>query len=145
MERRINLLKYVQPLGWIDFFIIKESHYPKATQSFYFMAKTSIDISLIISNQKGNAITHENLAYTLNLPTEGATLYGDTWDDEARLCMSEIIKEMLGFGLISFLPRLLFKLDIDQHKSLLATRFEYKLVLMMCYIFYLYFEKLILT
>jgi hypothetical protein len=49
----MNLLKYVEPLGWIDFFKIKESVMPQLVQAFYHNANVHTDKNLIISNIRG--------------------------------------------------------------------------------------------
>jgi hypothetical protein len=49
----VDLLKYTEPLGWINFFKIKESIFPQLVQSFHFNAKVYSDKCLIISYIKG--------------------------------------------------------------------------------------------
>jgi len=49
LKDEIDLLKFVEPLGWKDFFQIKETHYPEVVRNFYFMAETFPNKDLIVS------------------------------------------------------------------------------------------------
>jgi hypothetical protein len=49
----MNLLKYTEPLGWTDFFKIRESVMPRLVEAFYHNENVHSDKNLITSNIKG--------------------------------------------------------------------------------------------
>jgi hypothetical protein len=89
----INLKKFTEPLGWTNVFKIKEIYYPDLILAFYFNVVVHSDKDLITSDLKGNRvrITEKILGELLNLPTEGAKLYGSDWYSIAGVDKTELM------------------------------------------------------
>jgi len=96
MSEGINLLKFVQPLGWENFFQIKETHYPKVIRTFYFMAEAFPAESLIVSKiqDKEIRLSAEKLATILDVSQEGPKCYGRQGYAAAIMSRFTLIKEM---------------------------------------------------
>ncbi|KAK2444342.1 hypothetical protein QL285_015372 [Trifolium repens] len=95
-KKGINVLKYVEPLGWTDFFKIKDSVLPQLVQAFYHNANVHEDKNLIISNIRGVEIQidTETLGCLINLPFEGATIYGGDWYSKLGVSKEALILEL---------------------------------------------------
>ena len=52
-NKGIDLTQYTHPLGWTNFFNIKETHYPSLVSAFYFNAVVYQEEEMIISYLKG--------------------------------------------------------------------------------------------
>ncbi|WJX68028.1 hypothetical protein P8452_52440 [Trifolium repens] len=92
----MNILKYVEPLGWTDFFKLKDSVMPQMVQAFYHNANVHTDKNLIISNIRGVEIQldTETLGCLTNLPFEGATIYGGDWYSKLDVSKEALIMEL---------------------------------------------------
>jgi hypothetical protein len=90
------LLKYIKPLGWTNFFKIKESIFPQLIQAFYFNANVHSDKCLIISYIKGVEIQVDPFVIgdILGLKLEGAETYGDNWYSGLNVSKDALILEM---------------------------------------------------
>ncbi|KAK2365269.1 hypothetical protein QL285_090040 [Trifolium repens] len=95
-KKGINVLKYVEPLGWTDFFKIKDSVMPQLVQTFYHNANVHEDKNLIISNMRGVEIQIDTktLGCLINLPFEGATIYGADWYSKLGVSKEALILEL---------------------------------------------------
>ncbi|WJX78141.1 Delta-1-pyrroline-5-carboxylate synthase [Trifolium repens] len=95
-KKGINVLKYVEPLGWTNFFKIKDSVLPQLVQAFYHNANVHEDKNLIISNIRGVEIQidTETLGCLINLPFEGATIYGGDWYSKLGVSKEALILEL---------------------------------------------------
>ncbi|MCI33640.1 hypothetical protein A2U01_0054857, partial [Trifolium medium] len=92
----VNLYKYVDPQGWTDFFIIKDTIFPHLVQSFYFNADVHTEKNLIISFVKGLELqlTPEVIGDILKIPCEGTKIYGSSWYDALQVKKNDLILEM---------------------------------------------------
>jgi hypothetical protein len=95
-SKGMNLLKYIEPLGWTEFFKINDSVLPQLVQAFYHNANVHTDKNLIISNIKGVEIQldTETLGCLINLPFEGATIYGGDWYSKLDVSKEALIMEL---------------------------------------------------
>lgn len=95
-KKGINVLKYVEPLGWTEFFKLKDSVMPPLVQAFYHNANVHTDKNLIISNIRGVEIQLdiETLGCLINLPFEGATIYGGDWYSKLGVSKEALIMEL---------------------------------------------------
>jgi len=80
----IILQNYTDVIGWTKFLQIREKHYPKLVQAFFFRAKVYPNKALIVSKIKDIEIslTPEDLGKILSLPNDGNCLYGDNWNEK---------------------------------------------------------------
>jgi hypothetical protein len=92
----MDIRKYVEPLGWTDFFKIKDSVLPQLVQAFYHNANVHSDKNLIISNIRGVEIQldTETLGCLINLPFEGVTIYGGDWYSKLGVSKEALIMEL---------------------------------------------------
>ena len=82
--KKIILQKFTDAMGWTKFLRIREKHYPKLVQTFFFRVEVYPDKSLIISKMKDIKISlaPEELGKILSLPIDGNCLYGDDWNEK---------------------------------------------------------------
>ncbi|KAK2435868.1 hypothetical protein QL285_020895 [Trifolium repens] len=99
-NKGIDLTQYTHPLGWTNFFNIKETHYPSLVSAFYFNAVVYQEEEMIISNLKGVKVivTTKLLSQLLDLPNEGDTLYGPSLYSMAQVNKTQLFKEMFEPG-----------------------------------------------
>jgi hypothetical protein len=92
----VDFLKYNEPLGWTQFFKIKESIFPQLVQAFYFNAKVDEAKSLIVSHIKGVEIQLDPnvIGDTLGLKVEGVETYGENWYTGLGVSKDALILEM---------------------------------------------------
>jgi ribosomal protein L13E len=95
-KKGMDIRKYVEPLGWTDFFKIKDSVLPQLVQAFYHNANVHSDKNLIISNIRGVEIQldTETLGCLINLPFEGVTIYGGDWYSKLGVSKEALIMEL---------------------------------------------------
>ncbi|WJX78083.1 hypothetical protein P8452_61339 [Trifolium repens] len=96
----IDLTQYTHPLGWTNFFNIKETHYPSLVSAFYFNAVVYHEEEMIISYLKGVKVivSTKLLSQLLDLPNEGNTLYGPSWYSMAQVNKTQLFREMFEPG-----------------------------------------------
>ncbi|KAK2452384.1 hypothetical protein QL285_000184 [Trifolium repens] len=99
-NKGIDLTQYTHPLGWTNFFNIKETHYPSLVSAFYFNAVVNHEEEMIISYLKGVKVivSTKLLSQLLDLPNEGNTLYGPSWYAMAQVNKTQLFKEMFEHG-----------------------------------------------
>jgi hypothetical protein len=92
----IDLLKYVEPLGWTNFFNLKESVLPQLVQAFYHNANVHPDKNSIISNIKGTQIQLDPnvISDLLKIQLEGVEIYGNKWFSKLDINRETLIGEM---------------------------------------------------
>ncbi|PNX94714.1 hypothetical protein L195_g017892 [Trifolium pratense] len=92
----VNLLKYVEPLGWTKFFQMKDTIMPLLVQAFYFNSKVHPKKDLIISNIKGVEIhvTADTISNLLEVKRNGITVYGKNWYAAQFVSKDALIVEM---------------------------------------------------
>lgn len=73
----------------LSFFQIREKHYPKLVQAFFFQAKVYPDKALIIYRIKDIdiSLTPEDLGKILSLPVDGNCVFGDHWNEKLGVDM----------------------------------------------------------
>ncbi|PNX69728.1 hypothetical protein L195_g056877, partial [Trifolium pratense] len=93
----MNLFKFLEPQGWIDFFKMNNSVYPDVVRSFYYNAIVHPDKNLIISFVKGLELqlTPEAISHCLKIHCEGNMLYGSSWYDALQIKKDELILDFL--------------------------------------------------
>jgi hypothetical protein len=79
-------------MGWTHFLQIREKTYKKVVQAFYCQATAYSEKSLIISTIKGKQIslTPDLIAEYLNLPSDGFCVYGDNWDLDLKVNLTDV-------------------------------------------------------
>ncbi|KAK2455455.1 hypothetical protein QL285_002908 [Trifolium repens] len=99
-NKGIDLTQYTHPLGWTNFFNIKETHYPSLVSAFYFNVVVYQEEEMIISYLKGVKVivTTKILSQLLDLPNEGDTLYGPSWYSMAQVNKTQLFREMFEPG-----------------------------------------------
>ncbi|KAK2383026.1 hypothetical protein QL285_070519 [Trifolium repens] len=99
-NKGIDLTQYTHPLGWTNFFNIKETHYPSLVSAFYFNAVVYQEEETIVSYLKGVKVivTTKLLSQLLDLPNEGDTLYGPSWYSMALVNKTQLFREMFEPG-----------------------------------------------
>ncbi|KEH17382.1 hypothetical protein MTR_0019s0150 [Medicago truncatula] len=122
LKEGVELLKFVKPLGWTNFFQIKETHYPEVVRNFYFMAETFPKEDLIVSKIQDKVIklSAERLAVILDIPQKGPKCYGRTGYANAVVSRFDIIREMF------------VKYESDDDLISANLKKEYKLLHNMC-------------
>jgi len=103
LKEGIDLLKFFEPLGWTDFFQIKETHYPEVVRNFYFMAETFPKKDLIVSKIQDKVIelSAKKLSVILDISQRGPKCYGAPGYADAMMSRFDIIREMFikyGYG-----------------------------------------------
>ena len=122
LKDEIDLLKFVEPLGWKDFFQIKETHYPEVVRNFYFMAETFPNKDLIVSKIQDKVIELdvEKLDKILDIPQRGPKCYGRPGYAYATLSRFNLICEMF------------VKYESDEDLVSANLKKEYKLLHNLC-------------
>ncbi|KAK2436100.1 hypothetical protein QL285_021113 [Trifolium repens] len=95
-NKGIDLTLYTHPLGWTNFFNIKETHYPSLVSAFYFNAIVHHEEEMIVSYLKGVKVivSTKLLSQLLDLPNEGDTLYGPSWYSMAQVNKTQLFRDM---------------------------------------------------
>ncbi|PNX83879.1 hypothetical protein L195_g039928, partial [Trifolium pratense] len=92
----IDVMRLTETQGWTHLFRMRETIYPRVVQAFYFNAKVDPENDQIMSTLRDVEIklTPEILGKYLNLPIDGAKLFGETWYSEAGVKKEDLIQEM---------------------------------------------------
>jgi len=91
---KIVLKEYVDEQGWTKFLQLRERHYPKLIQAFYFMAEAYPEESLIVSRIKDVEIrlTPEVISEILGISNTGQTVFGDNWFEKLDVDPDNVYK-----------------------------------------------------
>ncbi|AES97742.1 hypothetical protein MTR_5g059190 [Medicago truncatula] len=91
---KVVLKEYVDEQGWTKFLQLRERHYPKLVQTFYFMAEAYPEESLIVSRIKEVEIrlTPQVISDTLGISNSGQTVFGDDWFEKLEVNYENVYK-----------------------------------------------------
>ncbi|AES78759.1 hypothetical protein MTR_7g045120 [Medicago truncatula] len=91
---KVVLKEYVDEQGWTKFLQLRERHYPKLIQAFYFMAEAYPEESLIVSRIKDVEIrlTPQVISNTLGISNTGQTVFGDDWFEKLEVNSENVYK-----------------------------------------------------
>ncbi|GAU16860.1 hypothetical protein TSUD_368090 [Trifolium subterraneum] len=92
----VDLVKFVEPFEWKNFFHIKETVYPLLVQAFYFNAQVFPDKDLITSNIKDVEIVVDPyvIGSVIGIKSEGMEVYGNDWYDQVKINKEDLKKKM---------------------------------------------------
>lgn len=93
-SEKIVLKAYVEEQGWTNFLQIRERHYPKLIQAFYFMAEVYPEESLIVSRIKDVEIclTPRVISDYFDIPNIGQTVFGNDWFEKLGVDPTNVYK-----------------------------------------------------
>jgi hypothetical protein len=91
---KVDLKEYVDEQGWTKFLQLRERHYPKLIQAFYFMAEAYPEESLIVSRIKDVEIrlTPQVISDILGISNTGRTVFGDDWFEKLEVDSENVLK-----------------------------------------------------
>ncbi|GAU32950.1 hypothetical protein TSUD_153670 [Trifolium subterraneum] len=92
----VDLVKFVEPFEWKNFFHIKETVYPLLVQAFYFNAQVFPKKDLITSNIKDVELVVDPyvIGSLIGIKSEGLEVYGNDWYYQVKINKEDLKKKM---------------------------------------------------
>ncbi|GAU49150.1 hypothetical protein TSUD_87330 [Trifolium subterraneum] len=92
----VDLVKFVEPFEWKNFFHIKETVYPLLVQAFYYNAQVFPDKDMITSNIKDVELVVDPyvIGSLIGIKSEGLEVYGNDWYDQVKISKEELKRKM---------------------------------------------------
>jgi len=125
---KVVLKEYVDEQGCTKFLQLRERHYRKLIQAFYYMAEVYPEESLIVFRIKDVEIrlTPQVISDTLGISNTGRTVYGDDWFEKLDVNSENVYKLLFKPNVSEFvssnlLPTPKMLNGISQHPVLLRN------------------------